>query len=245
MSEALKDALKKIRKECLRVIPEKPGFAKLMATEIRFAGPAYAEEDDLSPICPACGEKLSFVFQFYPQADKKALSAAPLLVFYYCFKCTPIGREDEPPGMWLLKAYHAAEADKFADGVGLDKEFIPFSCRTEKVYVLPDYETIEEKFPHIAEMCEAIDAEDPVSVYEDSGLEAGCEMEPFTSIGGYPIWIQGESGRNCPICKKQMDFIGQIDSQQEVQLMWGDAGCVYLFQCHEHHDQFGMEMQCF
>jgi len=245
MSEVLNEALKKIKRECLRVVPEKPGFAKLMATETRFAGPAYAEIDEAAPVCPVCGEKLSFVFQFYPLPDKKALSAPPLLVFYYCFKCTPIGTEKEERGMWLLKAYHTASPAKFNDGSGVDQDLTPFSCRTEKVHVLPDYETIEEKYPDIAAMCEGEDAEDPVSVYEDAGLEIGCVMEPFTSIGGYPIWIQGEAERSCPVCKKPMEFICQIDSQQEVQLMWGDAGCVYLFQCQEHHDQFGMEMQCF
>ncbi|EKD81224.1 MAG: hypothetical protein ACD_39C01901G0003 [uncultured bacterium] len=245
MSEELTSALKKIKKECLRVIPDKPGFAKLMASDTRFAGPAYAEEDEISPICSVCGEKLSFVFQFHPNPDRKALSAAPLLVFYYCFKCTPIGAEGEEPGQWLIKSYQTAAPEKFVDGIGVDKSFTAFSCRTEKVQVLPDYETIEEKYPEIAELCEGIDADDPLSAYEDAGLEIGCTMEPFTSIGGYPIWIQGESQRTCPICKKTMEFIGQIDSQQEVQLMWGDAGCVYLFQCHEHYDQFGMEMQCF
>lgn len=245
MSEALKNALKIIRKECLRVIPEKPGFAKLMAAETRFAGPAYAEEGEVEPVCPVCGERLSFVFQFYQASDRKALSTPPLLVFYYCFKCTPIGNENEDPGQWLIKTYQTPAPEKFVGDAGLDDSFLAFSCRTEKVKVLPDYESIEEKYPEIAAICEGIDGDDPVSVYEDAGVEIGCAMEPFTSIGGYPIWIQGETERRCKICKKQMEFIGQIDSQQEVQLMWGDAGCVYLFQCHEHHDQFGMEMQCF
>ncbi|MBU1108231.1 MAG: DUF1963 domain-containing protein [Candidatus Riflebacteria bacterium] len=245
MSEALINALKKIKLECQRVIPEKPGFARLMAAETRFAGPAYSENEDIAPVCPVCGEKLSFVFQFYPQSDQKALSASPLLVFYYCFKCTPIGSENEEPGQWLIRSYQTAAPEKFVDGIGVDTSFTAFSCQLAKTQVLPDYETIEEKYPYIAEMCEEVDADDPLGAYEDAGLEVGCEMEPFTSIGGYPIWIQGEAERTCPICKKIMDFIGQIDSQQEVQLMWGDAGCVYLFQCHEHHDQFGMEMQCF
>ena len=42
-------------------------------------------------------------------------------------------------------------------------------------------------------LCEEIDSEDPMSAYEDAGNEIGCIMEPSTTIGGYPIWIQGES----------------------------------------------------
>jgi len=37
----------------------------------------------------------------------------------------------------------------------------------------------------------------------------------------------------------------QIDSEEEVQLMWGDSGCVYLFECATHPEKVELLLQCF
>lgn len=245
MSEKLQNALKKLKKECIKVMPVKPGFAHEMADEIRFAGPSYAEASDKKPICPDCGNELSFVFQFRTDFDEKLNPKGILHSFLYCFKCMPIGRPKEETGQWQLRCYKTPAVEKFVTGTGIDKDFIPCSCDLSRVWALPDYETIENGYEEIAELCSEIDAEDPLSVYEEAGLAINCEMEPFTSIGGYPKWIQGEASQVCPICHKNMEFICQIDSEAGVELMWGDAGCLYIFQCGQHKDEYAMEMQCF
>jgi hypothetical protein len=238
-------ALKKLKKECVRVIPVKPGFANEMADEIRFAGPAYAEAADKKPVCPDCGNELSFVFQFRQKIDNGGKADGPLHCFFYCFKCMPIGRQKEETGQWLLRTHEQTAINKFVPGHGVDKDLAPCSCELSMVHVLPDYEVIEAEHPDIAAICEDIDSDDPLSAYEEAGMEIGCEMEPFTSIGGYPHWIQGEGSQTCPVCGKNMQFICQIDSEAAVELMWGDAGCLYLFQCQQHPREFAMEMQCF
>lgn len=245
MSVELKKALNGLKKECIRVTPEKPGFTDAQAIAVRLGGSAYAEAGDKAPICSGCGKPLSFIFQFRAAYDEKLKPSGPLLTVFYCFNCTPIGRPDEEKGQWLVKSHPAPDVAKFVAGIGVNKELVPCTCDLRKVSVLPDYETIEEKFPKIAALCEQIDPEDPVSAYEEIGLETGCEMEPFTSIGGYPIWIQGEGSQVCPVCKKAVELVAQIDSESGVNLMWGDAGCLYIFRCPEHKDAFAMEMQCF
>jgi len=245
MSEELKAALKKIRKECIRVTPFKPGFAAQMADEIRFAGPAYAENGDEKLICPDCGNELSFVFQFRKSFDSELKPQGPLFGVFYCFKCMPIGRPAEEKGQWKVTVHQKPQLDKFVAGAGIDKLLKPCSTEISKVFSLPDYETIESDFAHIAELCEEVDGEDPVGAYEETGVEAGCEMEPFTSVGGYGKWIQGPAEQKCQKCKKPMELICQIDSESGAELMWGDAGCLYVFQCQQHPEEFGIEMQCF
>lgn len=245
MSEKLHNALKALKKECIKVVPAKPGFANNMADEIRFAGPAYGEETTKKPVCPDCGNELSFVFQFRTDFDTKLSPKGPLHCFLYCFKCMPIGRPKEETGQWQLNIFKEPSVEKFVAGLGVDKQLMPCSCECSRVWTLPDYETIENDFPEVAALCEAVDDEDPVSAYEEAGIEVGCEMEPFTSIGGYPKWIQGEASQVCPVCKKNMEFVCQIDSEAAVELMWGDAGCLYIFRCPEHKNEFAMEMQCF
>ncbi len=244
MSDKLKRALSALKRECLRVSPDKPGFNAKLAIDTRFGGPAYAEAGEKAPICPGCNKPLSFVFQFCPpQPGKKA--AGPLHCVFYCFNCMPIGRPAEEKGQWLVKTWETPAAEKFVDGIGIDKKFKPCSCSLAKVANLPDYESLEANYPEVAALCEEIDGEDPVSIYEEIGQEIGCEMEPFTSIGGYPIWIQGEGTQVCPVCGKPGEFVAQIDSESGAGLMWGDAGCLYIFRCPEHKDGFAIEMQCF
>ncbi len=243
MTEKLKRALNGLKRECFRVSPDKPGFNAKLAAEVRFAGPSYAEAGEKAPICTGCGKPLSFVFQFRPMADKK--NAGLLHCVFYCFNCMPIGRPEEEKGQWLIKTYNAPTVEKFVDGIGVCKKLTPCSCSLEKVANLPDYESLENHFPEVAALCEEIDADDPVSVYEEAGQEIGCEMEPFTSIGGYPIWIQGEGSQVCPVCGKPAELVAQIDSESGAGLMWGDAGCLYVFRCPEHAEGFAIEMQCF
>ncbi len=245
MSEKLQNALKKLKKECVKVVPTKPGFANNMADEIRFAGPSYAEAGDKKPVCPDCGNELSFVFQFRTDFDAKLNPKGSLHSFLYCFKCMPIGRPKEETGQWQLRTWQQPSVEKFVPGSGIDKQLLPCSCELSKVWALPDFETIENEYPEIAALCEEVDPEDSMSAFEEAGLEIGCEMEPFTSIGGYPKWIQGEASQICPVCSKGMEFVCQIDSEAAVELMWGDAGCLYIFQCAQHKNEFAMEMQCF
>ena len=245
MENKLHNALNALKKECLRITPEKPGFANEHAAEIRFAGPAYAESGDKAPICNGCGKPLSFVFQFKTEQDAKLKLSGALHVVYYCFDCVPIGRPDDEKGQWLIKSYSEASAGKFVGGTGVNPLFKPCLCSMQKVFVLPDYETIENDYPEVAALCEELDPEDPVSVYEEEGLEVGCEMEPFTRVNGYPAWIQGQGTQVCPLCKHDMEFFAQVDSESAVDLMWGDAGCLYIFRCPKHPEQLAIEMQCF
>ncbi len=244
--DKLKKALNKLKKECIRVMPTNAGFDKSQAIDTRFGGSAYSEKGDKVPVCEGCGKPLTFIFQYRDKYDKDLNPSGDLHSVYYCFDCTPIGRPEEEKGQWAVISHKNPDVSKFVE----QKENIstilnPTSCSLSRVFVLPDYETVENNYSEIAELCEEIDPEDPMSAYEEAGNAVGCLMEPSTTIGGYPIWIQGEGSQVCPNCKGEVKLAVQIDSEEAANLMFGDAGCLYVFKCPKHKDGYVVEMQCF
>lgn len=244
----LTQALKKLKKESVRVMPVKLGFDKSQAIDTRFGGFPYAEAGEKAPVCECCGKPLTFIFQFRDSYDKDLNPSGALHSVYYCFDCTPIGRPEEEKGQWKVVTHENPDVSKFVEQKESVSQLLkPMQCSLSKVFTLPDYETIESHYPDIVEMCEAIDcyADDLMSGYEDAVYSIGGLTEPSTIVGGYPSWIQGEGSQVCPECGGEMELACQIDSEEAVDLMFGDAGCLYVFRCPEHKDKFAIEMQCF
>ena len=63
-------------------------------------------------------------------------------------------------------------------------------------------------------------------------------------VGGWPLWIQGVEYPDCPICGKQMAFVVQIDSEQNVPVMFGDAGVGHVTQCRSHPEVLAFGWAC-
>ena len=244
--DKLKKALDKLKKECIRVMPTNAGFDKSQAIDTRFAGSAYSEKGEKAPVCACCGKPLTFIFQYREKYDKDLNPSGDLHSVYYCFNCIPIGRPEDEKGQWAVITHKNPDVAKFVEQKeNISSKLNPVTCSLSRVYVLPDYETIENNYSEIAELCEDIDSDDPMSAYEDAGNSIGCQMEPSTTLGGYPIWIQGESEHTCPECEGKVELAVQIDSEEAVNLMFGDAGCLYVFKCPKHKNGFAIEMQCF
>jgi uncharacterized protein YwqG len=50
----------------------------------------------------------------------------------------------------------------------------------------------------------------------------------WSTLGAYPQWIQsGETPKNSK--QENMKLLFQLDSEDNADIMWGDAGCIYLF----------------
>lgn len=241
MLKKIAELLTPLKKECFKIMAHPEPFSPDQCIDTRFGGIPYQESGCLSPVCSGCSAPLSFIFQFHDTPDK---SESELLQFFYCFNCSPWGGKQEE-GQWLVRSYEQPVRDKFVAPAADENELLPCKTEIQPVSMLPDFETLEEMGHEVVKLCEKVDKDDPWDVYEETCLALGCTIEPFSSVGGYPIWIQGPSRKNCPDCKKEMEFIAQIDSVAEAQLMWGDAGCVYLFRCHQHRQKFAFEMQCF
>jgi uncharacterized protein YwqG len=64
-------------------------------------------------------------------------------------------------------------------------------------------------------------------------------------LGGYASWVQSAESPLCPTCDQPMDrLLFQLDSNHNLDWMWGDAGTGYILQCPEHKDRVAFLSQC-
>src|SRR5262249_40249616 len=69
----------------------------------------------------------------------------------------------------------------------------------------------------------------------DSDLaENITNSEAGDKLAGWPAWIQNVEYPNCPRCGRRMAHVFQVDSEDNIPFMFGDAGCGHLTQCPEH-----------
>lgn len=59
--------------------------------------------------------------------------------------------------------------------------------------------------------------------------------ENLHRIGGFPTWVQSADHPPCPVCKRTMTFMMQLDSElptaDEGEWLWGSGGICYGFRC--------------
>jgi uncharacterized protein YwqG len=240
MSDAqLQQLLKPLIKTAWMLKLSKSKEAKLASCDSKFGGLPYSEKNDVWPTCPTCKNDLNFVAQLKHPTENS------LQTFFYCFDCFPWGMGDEEKGQWLVRSYQNPSMENYAEiqpAYQAEYEMTPCSCTEQTVDVLPDWNDLESFSPQAYALC---GADDPYEVYDEAAQQCGCLVDYATLIGGYPRWVQSETSKSCKVCGNPMEFLAQIDSEDEADLMWGDCGLVYLFRCPEHKNEFALELQCY
>ena len=64
--------------------------------------------------------------------------------------------------------------------------------------------------------------------------EAISESNAGDKLGGWPAWVQGPEYPQCPKCQQSMDLLFQLDSNDNLDYMFGDVGCAHITQCRDH-----------
>lgn len=67
---------------------------------------------------------------------------------------------------------------------------------------------------------------------------------PKDKLFGWPMWIQGVEYPSCPRCEREMEYLFQIDSEDNVPHMFGDVGCGHVSYCPEHPDVLAFTWAC-
>ena len=63
-------------------------------------------------------------------------------------------------------------------------------------------------------------------------------------LSGWPYWVQSAEYPSCPQCGQRMDFVFQIDSENNLPYMFGDVGCGHVTQCPTHKDVVAFGWAC-
>ena len=240
LQDQLDALLKPFIREAVVLAPHRSLAAEAASTEAKFGGSPYAEEGDRWPHCPTCKNELVFVVQLRAGSDE-------LLVFFYCFECFPWGLSDEEEGQWVIRRYPNPSTARLRviSPAGTQELTVgPCAVSGSPVKSLPDWEGLDSTCKEAADLCCAIDADSPWEEYDAALLRNGCLNDYATLVGGHARWVQGEAVNSCRQCGEQLRFVAQIDSEEPANLMWGDVGLVYIFQCPVHSDVFHLELQC-
>lgn len=246
----LETALKPILREAtaLELYQLQPG-QRVTSVATKFGGSPYAEIQDEWPLCPSCGDGLTFICQvnaadcFHRMPSKIALFS-----FFYCTQCSPWGMSDEPQGQWLVRVYSEPSETRFielSDSSPPDAKVQTCGVHTSRVLSLPDLEGIGRWFGEAEEWAAEMNPEEPWEAYDEVVSSLGAVSDYGSLLGGFPRWVQGEATPECPKCRQSMALLAQIDSEEKAGITWGDQGLIYLFICNEHTDETHMELQCY
>lgn len=222
----------------------------LPLTASKFGGTPFGIQSDTWPVCEECSRPLSFICQVDLRQTVLAGSFPfDLFQFFHCRPCYPWGDEDEGKQQWLIRTYVAPESlEAAALSVPDDPHALP-ECQVllRPSRFLPDWLAAENLCPEAIEIATTIEPHgDPIGVYERAALKIIGEthktektQREMSRIGGYPDSIQGD------VLETPAMFLAQIGSEEAADLMWGDAGSVYLFVCDTSPCRFELTKQCY
>jgi uncharacterized protein YwqG len=81
----------------------------------------------------------------------------------------------------------------------------------------------------------------------DSDLDVAESISTARSgdkLGGWPHWVQGVEYPRCPHCESRMQLLFQLDSEDNLPVMFGDVGCGHITQCPIHTDVLAYGWAC-
>lgn len=86
-----------------------------------------------------------------------------------------------------------------------------------------------------------------ISSYDQYGRELAETISPCApndKLLGWPNWVQGVEYPSCTKCDATMRHLFQIDSEQNVAHMFGDAGRGHITQCPNHPNILAFSWAC-
>jgi uncharacterized protein YwqG len=227
---ALGPWLERQRRPAWRPITEKgvSGRSQIGGTPLLRRGEGW-------PTCARCGEGR----ELFVQLDSRDLPAgAPwvgsgVLQVFYCTRC-----DAYIDGWAPFSAAHVARvvpADELVPPPpDLPARGLPSSAIT-------GWEAFED-LPHPVSF-DGLDIESQ----DDEGrelAEAISSAAPGDKLGGWPHWIQGIEYPSCPRCATRMALVFQLDSDDNLDFMFGDSGVAHVTQCPQHPDVVALAWAC-
>ena len=74
--------------------------------------------------------------------------------------------------------------------------------------------------------------------------ETISESHSGDKLGGWPAWVQGPEYPSCTECNEPMSLLFQIDSNDNLDYMFGDVGCAHITQCRKHPQVLAFAWAC-
>jgi uncharacterized protein YwqG len=209
------------------------------STTSKFSGAPYLEPGEPWPACGNCGRPMQLFLQLaddeLPPEARKRIGAGLLLQLFYC-------TGDEPHCESECEAFfpHARSTLVRVVAAGEPAEGAPLPAGMFPPRRITGW-TETEDYPNGEEL-DALGAaldEDEMEALADDFPRAGEKLL------GWPLWVQGIEYPVCRVCGTEMRMLFQIDSEQNLPYMFGDAGVGHVTQCPEHRTELAFGWACY
>jgi hypothetical protein len=219
----------------------------------RFGGVPFSP-DGQRPLCGQCRQPLPLLLQLDLESTPGGLGTGLLQVFY----CANPDCEQARDGWSPFSVIHLARIVDAKGGGGLAQaasddhpprtivgwdpiDDLPSPREHEELGLELEYDFEAQT---VAFRCPAVGLQTPPIGIDDLTAEQIANPEAGDKLLGWPHWIQGVEYPTCPKCRSRMRVLFQLDSEDNVPVMWGDAGIAHISQCPNHRDVLTMAWAC-
>jgi hypothetical protein len=226
------------------------------AAASRFGGVPWLAAGEDWPRCGDCARPLPFFLQLDLASVPTALDrrfGEGLLQLFYCTECD--GGFEAFARSHRVRVLRGAAAP--ATAVPGEVELFPVRAIVgwEEMADLPDpaeHEDLEIGYSYdFAARIARVDcpevglsAELPFDEGGDALAETVATAATGDKLAGWPSWVQNVEYPTCPRCQERMRYVFQLDSEDNVPYMWGDAGTGHITQCPQHLDVVTFTWAC-
>jgi uncharacterized protein YwqG len=194
----------------------------------KFSGLPYLAKNEDWPCCQRCGKEMTFFLQLNLETLPHR-NGEGLLQLFYCVHCS----DWQPFSLAHLVRLVQPQS------VGNTPVTLPVKMLPNKRIIT--WEAFEE-YPTYVEWDElSIPVQAPDMVAEAVENMLAKEGD---KLAGWPYWVQWVEYPSCPKCSKRMELVFQLDSNDNLDFMFGDAGCGHITQCPEHQDVLAFGWAC-
>lgn len=222
----------------------------------KFGGAPALLSNEQVPTCGSCAKPLSLLVQLnlddLPE-EAQALPGQHTLQLFYCTNRDCEGGEGYLPFNDVDSRCRVLPThDLVAQSPGPDdlpaKQIVSWSPMSDiphpnehdalGLHMTYDFANDQSRI-----VCESIgiDATVPLDDFEIEEIGVAAEGD---KLRGWPAWIQGREMPHCPTCGVEMEHLFQVDSEVNVDFMFGDAGIGHITQCPTHRDIVGFGWAC-
>lgn len=216
-------------------------------TDSKFGGIPYLNSDESWPICRNCNKPLNFFLQLNLDkipASLKGRFGEGIIQLFYCTSSEPCCEVD----CESYNPFSKAELVRMISSTQIDTSLDVDSIKVPKeleVFPVKNIDSWQAKVehPHWEDLTknEILDMEEIFILDEKEDVLVNYDKD---KLSGWPNWIQGHEYPECPICKKEMQFVFQIASEDNIPYMFGDVGTGHITQCPEHKNQLAFGWAC-
>lgn len=228
------------------------------AAASKFCGRPLLLNEEAWPTCKCCNLPLELFLQLdlttLPDELGGRFGSDILQLFYcasptncepgweafsnQCSLCRIISREDSQPAV----EYHNRFPPKSIDGWDRIIDY-PDPEEHDRLGIIIDYHWHDVPYQPTELKCPELGLHFVGMNYVEM-LHETVTSAAGDKLSGWPNWIQSREYPSCPECGSEMVLIMQLDSEDQIPYMFGDAGTGHITQCPQHKQVVAFGWAC-